>query len=441
MLSPRRAAGCPCSPARSHRPDPTNTAPAGCSNQSRSPESSSLPGDIVVADADGVVVVQRAEAERVLADAERVEAKETAKRLSIEETVSPGSDLRCRCLRGCLQIWLEAAPFSVSALNPSGSRNRRQPDRLLLRLADSLSTDPIRRAALLRTFQMPESREAAPAYVLRGALLTRRRPCRGLRRGGDWRPDRLRGTRQRLRSRAVPGRRSSRCRPAAHCCPGLSTSTAMALPAADSRRATTTPAGRRWTSCTATGPPHCWPASSRPPAMNCCGHSASSRRWPPRDSSPGSIPKARSSPHARCGAQNPRWLRDPDPELLRHMLEAAGGALKTMTYAPELPGAGELVRMLTEHGVTPSLGHTDADARTTAASLADAADLIAQRSRDFRAARPANSDPLVQRHAAAAPPEPRAGRGLPAAGGRRVRRRRTHRRRGPPRPGDGPDGL
>jgi N-acetylglucosamine-6-phosphate deacetylase len=58
------------------------------------------------------------------------------------------------------------------------------------------------------------------------------------------------------------------------------------------------------------------------------------------------------------------------------MLEAAGGTLKTMTYAPELPGAGGLVRMLAEHGVTPSLGHTDADARMTAASLANAADLM-----------------------------------------------------------------
>lgn len=80
--------------------------------------------------------------------------------------------------------------------------------------------------------------------------------------------------------------------------------------------------------------------------------------------------------HARCGAQNPDWLRDPDPGLLRHMLETAGGTLRTMTYAPELPGADELVRMLTEGGVTPSLGHTDADARTTAASLQNAADLI-----------------------------------------------------------------
>ena len=79
---------------------------------------------------------------------------------------------------------------------------------------------------------------------------------------------------------------------------------------------------------------------------------------------------------ARCGAQNPLWLRDPDPVLLRDMLAAAGGTLQTMTYAPELPGAGELLRILTEHGVTPSLGHTDADARLTAASLAEAADLI-----------------------------------------------------------------
>ncbi len=79
---------------------------------------------------------------------------------------------------------------------------------------------------------------------------------------------------------------------------------------------------------------------------------------------------------ARCGAQNPLWLRDPDPALLRKMLDAAGGTLRTMTYAAELPGVRELLRMLTEHGVIPSLGHTDADARLAAASLAEAADLI-----------------------------------------------------------------
>jgi len=41
-----------------------------------------MPGDIVVADADGVVIVQRGEAERVLADAEKIEAAEAQKRIA-----------------------------------------------------------------------------------------------------------------------------------------------------------------------------------------------------------------------------------------------------------------------------------------------------------------------------------------------------------------------
>lgn len=79
---------------------------------------------------------------------------------------------------------------------------------------------------------------------------------------------------------------------------------------------------------------------------------------------------------ARCGAQDPEWLRNPDPGLLRRLLHAAGGTLTTMTYAPELPGAGWLVSMLAAHGVTPSLGHTDADAETTADSLTGAAESL-----------------------------------------------------------------
>jgi len=80
---------------------------------------------------------------------------------------------------------------------------------------------------------------------------------------------------------------------------------------------------------------------------------------------------------ARCGAQNPRFLRDPDVGFLAELIDAAGGHLKTMTYAPELAGAQDVVRMLAGHGVTPSLGHTDADSRTTAESLTDAARLMA----------------------------------------------------------------
>ncbi len=91
---------------------------------------------------------------------------------------------------------------------------------------------------------------------------------------------------------------------------------------------------------------------------------------------------------ARCGAQNPHWLRDPDPALVRDLLDAAGGWLKSMTYAPELPGARDLVGMLAEHGVTPSLGHTDSDPATAAASLEYAAERLAAAQGSWAGTRP-----------------------------------------------------
>jgi N-acetylglucosamine-6-phosphate deacetylase len=74
----------------------------------------------------------------------------------------------------------------------------------------------------------------------------------------------------------------------------------------------------------------------------------------------------------RCGAQNPDFLRDPDPGLLAELVAAAQGTLATVTYAPELPGAADLVAALTGHGIIPSLGHTDCDGATASASLAAA---------------------------------------------------------------------
>lgn len=76
--------------------------------------------------------------------------------------------------------------------------------------------------------------------------------------------------------------------------------------------------------------------------------------------------------HARCGAQNPAFLLEPDLDFMNELVEAAAGKLATMTYAPELPGAAALVDLMTSHGVTPSLGHTDCDDATAAASLAAA---------------------------------------------------------------------
>lgn len=80
---------------------------------------------------------------------------------------------------------------------------------------------------------------------------------------------------------------------------------------------------------------------------------------------------------ARCGAQDPRFLLEPDLHLLRDLADSSGGHLRTMTYAPELPNAGALVQEMVGLGVTPSLGHTDADTSTTADSLSQAAELLA----------------------------------------------------------------
>ena len=62
---------------------------------------------------------------------------------------------------------------------------------------------------------------------------------------------------------------------------------------------------------------------------------------------------------ARRGAQNPAHLTDGDPALVRELAEIAGGALATMTVAPEAAGADEVIDALASSGAVPSLGHTD----------------------------------------------------------------------------------
>jgi N-acetylglucosamine-6-phosphate deacetylase len=68
---------------------------------------------------------------------------------------------------------------------------------------------------------------------------------------------------------------------------------------------------------------------------------------------------------ARCGAHDPKLLRDPQPEAVRKLLDGARGAARMFTLAPELPGGMESVRLLAEHGVIAALGHTDADYTST----------------------------------------------------------------------------
>ncbi|MFC9435997.1 N-acetylglucosamine-6-phosphate deacetylase [Nocardia sp. NPDC057030] len=64
---------------------------------------------------------------------------------------------------------------------------------------------------------------------------------------------------------------------------------------------------------------------------------------------------------ARCGAQDPRYLCDPDLELTDRLLAAGGGHLRVMTLAPERTGYDAVAQRLTENGVVVSLGHSNSD--------------------------------------------------------------------------------
>ena len=59
------------------------------------------------------------------------------------------------------------------------------------------------------------------------------------------------------------------------------------------------------------------------------------------------------------GAQDPRYIRDPDPDEYKQII-AQTDVIKRWSAAPELNGAIEFARYLKAHNILPALAHTDA---------------------------------------------------------------------------------
>ncbi len=59
------------------------------------------------------------------------------------------------------------------------------------------------------------------------------------------------------------------------------------------------------------------------------------------------------------GAQDPRYIRDPDPKEYKEILERSS-SIKRWSAAPELKGALEFGRYVTDKGVLAAVAHTDA---------------------------------------------------------------------------------
>jgi N-acetylglucosamine-6-phosphate deacetylase len=74
--------------------------------------------------------------------------------------------------------------------------------------------------------------------------------------------------------------------------------------------------------------------------------------------------------HAKRGVHPPEYLLAPDVAVFDRLFDAAEGKVRLMTLAPELPGAAELAAHAVARGVRVSVGHSNATAAETRATIA-----------------------------------------------------------------------
>jgi N-acetylglucosamine-6-phosphate deacetylase len=91
--------------------------------------------------------------------------------------------------------------------------------------------------------------------------------------------------------------------------------------------------------------------------------------------------------HARRGVHPPENLLKPTLAAFERLWQAAHGRIRMMTIAPELDGANEVICEASRRGVFVSLGHSDADFRTSERGIAAGA---RHATHTFNAMRPLN---------------------------------------------------
>lgn len=83
--------------------------------------------------------------------------------------------------------------------------------------------------------------------------------------------------------------------------------------------------------------------------------------------------------YAKCGAQNPDFIRPADVSLLKDLQECAGGLVKLITLAPETQGALDFIRQIKDcdlKNISISLGHTESDYETAKKAFETGADHV-----------------------------------------------------------------
>ena len=65
--------------------------------------------------------------------------------------------------------------------------------------------------------------------------------------------------------------------------------------------------------------------------------------------------------HARCGAHNPSYLKNPTIDEVSRLLEIGDGAISMITIAPELEGALDVISYLSKSDVLAAIGHSAGD--------------------------------------------------------------------------------